>query len=381
MEKKLPNFLYKAITRGYTSLGDNPAVPDYGDYGFLYLITKERYEETYNRMEDLGLPTDDIDELVTMINSLTVECMKHERPIRNFLTKICENIVNEILAIPEDTIILKCTLTDKITPKTQPRVMPDEEAYDFDDIEHMERLKSEVKKRRFIDAMIQGASCYYALSNVANNIIKEEVNKLDSELFSMYEKISAISDFLLFNKPEKIDNKNPMLDSYVEVKLGRFGKKTIIDSQGIILPSLLKETLRGFFELFSSHSLPKEDNDAMFVIKRADFIIAEPWDMRLGLPIWKRIINNFKEDIVREIPYIFTEICCSEDFDHLMKNLLIGTKYGRETAKDIYDYVVHNTEYSDFKDRIMKKSTDTALISDGCFEKDELMNYTLNEEN
>lgn len=380
MEKKLPNFLYKAISNGYTSLGDNPAVPDCGDEGFLYLITKERYEEVYQRMNNLGLPTGNVDELVTMISKLTADCMRKERPIRQYLNKICENIINEILAIPEDTIILKCDLVDKIIPEMEVRVMPDKEAYDFDDIEHMEKLKSEIKKRRFIDAMIQGASYYYAASNIAKEIMEEEVNKLDDELIPLYEKISAISDFLLFNRPEKIDHSNPMMDSCVEVKLGRHGKKTIIKSQGIILPSLIKETLRGFFELFSSHSLPKDDNDAMFVVKRADFLIAEPWDNRLGLPIWKRIINNFNGNIVREIPYIFTEICCDDDFDTTIKNFLVGTKYGKEIAKEIYDYVVHYTDYNDFKDRIMKKSTDTALISDGCFEKDELVNYTLNEE-
>ena len=37
---KMPRFLYKAIVNKNTSIGDNPAIPNYGEFGFLYdLIT------------------------------------------------------------------------------------------------------------------------------------------------------------------------------------------------------------------------------------------------------------------------------------------------------------------------------------------------------
>ena len=44
---------------------------------------------------------------------------------------------------------------------------------------------------------------------------------------------------------------------FVEVMLGNRDERVKINSQAEIFPILLCETLKGFFELFVSHGLPK----------------------------------------------------------------------------------------------------------------------------
>ena len=42
---KLEPFIYKAILNKNTSLGDNPAIPPYGDFGLEYHVVKNTFEE------------------------------------------------------------------------------------------------------------------------------------------------------------------------------------------------------------------------------------------------------------------------------------------------------------------------------------------------
>ncbi len=54
---KLPPFIYKAIANKNTSIGDNEALPPFGDFGIEYAITKKGFEEadeSINRSIEMG---------------------------------------------------------------------------------------------------------------------------------------------------------------------------------------------------------------------------------------------------------------------------------------------------------------------------------------
>ena len=390
-ELRLPKFIYKAITSHYTSLGANPALPDYGEFGFEYKVVKDRFKEVSETLDGLisdgVLESKDVDYLLTKLSKLIVECMKEERPIRKQLEKLCENVVYKVLAVPYETIILKCHLVDKVSPKNPIRVLPEDEGeYTFDDVDDMELSKKSILKRRLINSLVQGASFDISVCRDSIDMILDELVTLNSELFSMYSIINAIEQYILFVKEEKIDKDNPMQNSYVSVKLGKKGEKTVIESQGLYFMALLRETLRGFFELFSSHGLPNDTKKAMMIIKNADFLVAEPWDMRVGVGLWRRIVKNFEEGsekyAVNMLPYIFLELCSLEtdEFNDIVQNFLIGTKKGKEIASDIVNDISYDREYQEFKDRIQHKNDDVTLISDDCFSKDELNDYVIEED-
>ena len=67
---KLAPFIYKAISTKRTSLGDNPAFPPYGDFGFEYDVVKKKYEEVDNvinlMIENGELESKDTDYLLSM---------------------------------------------------------------------------------------------------------------------------------------------------------------------------------------------------------------------------------------------------------------------------------------------------------------------------
>lgn len=388
---KLQPFIYKAIMSKRTSLGDNPAFPPYGDFGFEYDIIKKSYEEAdeiINRCIENGvLESKDTDYLISVLSKKVERCKKLEKPIRPQLQKICENIVNRTFSVPSDTVILKCELVGKIKPKNNMRILPEdntEDGYDFEDVDEVELTNKVILKRRFINSLIQGFS-YWLSTDISN--WHDEVYNLNNEIWGLWYDIKHISDYLLYVKEEKISEKNPMQMSYVEVKLGRNGKKTIINSQGIIFPYLLRDTFRGFLELFSSHGLPEDNQKAMYIIRKADFLVAEPWDLRFGMGIINLFINNLTKKYgtgllfnTNRIPFFFSELCKlkTDEFNMVVKNFLLGTKKGKIIAKEMDEKIVHNSEYQFFKNRIQQKNIDTSLISDDI-SKEELDNYIIRE--
>ena len=387
---KLKPFIYKAIMGKHTSLGDNPALPPSGDFGFIYDLTKKRFEEVSNRLNNLIdnglLENSEPDYLVTELNKRINRCIELEKPLKNQLENLCVRILNEQFSIPEEVVLLSCSLVQNIKSKHAMRIMPEDnsnngDGYSFEDVDEMDLSNKFVLKRRTINALIQGASVIYSVKSMLRDYT-EDIDKLSTELIPLWKQILIISDYLLFVKEEKITDKNPMQNSYVEVHVGKGGKKTSIASQGIVFPFLLKETFKGFFELFSSHGLPMDDEKAMYIIRKADFLVAEPWDIRLGVPMWEIIYKQLKGTELMKlntIPYFFTDICTLEldEFNNVLKNLLASTKAGKRFVDEESDDIIHDIEYQQFSDRIQNKNNDSGLLTDGYFTSDELDNVNV----
>ena len=49
----MPRFLYKAIVNKNTSIGDNPAIPNYGEFGFLYDLIKKQLGQVNDSVDDM----------------------------------------------------------------------------------------------------------------------------------------------------------------------------------------------------------------------------------------------------------------------------------------------------------------------------------------
>jgi len=390
---KLAPFIYKAISTKRTSLGDNPAFPPYGEFGFEYDVIKKKYEEIdgiiNEYIEDGRLESKDTDYLLSILSKKVKLCKQLEEPIKPQLQKLCENIVNMSLSVPYETVIFKCKLVGKIKPKKGMRILPEGDSetdgYDFEDVDEVDLTNKVILKRRFINSLIQGIA--YQLSTEIDEWY-DTIQSLNEDLWGLWQEIKDITDYLLFVKEENISEKNPMQMSYVEVKIGKRNKKTEINAQGIIFPYLLREAFRGFLELFSSHGLPEDNKKAMYIIRKADFLVAEPWDLRMGMSMMNllnaNITNKYQTGLLsstNRIPFFFTELCSmqTDEFNDTIKNFLLGTKKGKYIASEMDFGIKHDIDYQKFKDKIQQKNIEKSLISDEDFSKEELDNYVIQE--
>jgi hypothetical protein len=375
----LPQFLFKMVKTHTTSLGDNEVFPNGDEYPFDYIILKERFNEVCDAIEDLGISDLSEDSLMSELSSLLNECKELETPVRDSLERICENAVNRLFAIPEGILNIKCKLVDRIKFKNAIRLRPESDGdikYTFTDVHDIDFSKKAIGKRRVINSLIQGGSYLYA--NVIGLYI-DEINRINPRLLQLYRAITAINDYLLFTKKEEMTDDKPMQGSYVETHLGMDDEKTTINVQGIIFPLLLQETIKGLFELFSAHGLPTDKEKAKYIIKKADFVLAEPWDLRLGVGLWKRVFGKVQD--TNMIPYMFTSLVKldTDSFNSIMKEILSNTQKGNELINDLMQQAEYDNGYQQFTNRINAKNLDKSLIQDSYFTGAETNGYEIDD--
>ena len=379
---KLPNFLFKRVKEHKTSLGNNEAFPPEEDYPFDYKILKDRYNDVVENIKAYG-DIESLDEnyLISLLNSLITQCKENEKPLKEQLEKLCKKIVSETFRIPNETITLNITLTDKLEPTQKYQLTPqtsNERSFDFDDLEDFHNAEKSILKRRLINSLIQGASYEYMTKCVMH---LDEITTLLSNLKPIYERIIAINDFLLFSKEESITDEKIHQGAIVEVMLGRGGDKTEINVQGLIFPFLLNETFRGMFELFASHGLPKDLDKANYILTHSEFLLAEPWDLRFGVNLWKIVSDNVYG--YESMPYFFMTLCEMpiEEFNANMKEVFAKTKRGKQFIIDLNEFALKESEYeSDIEPLIIQDETDD-LITDAYISSDGLDSYYLSDEN
>ena len=362
-EKKfiLPDVIYKPLKEHRTSLGPNPAFPSERKYHFDYAVTKDRYREIMSQFDNMT-PEAARNEL----SELMRKCVEKENPIRNHLENICVNAVNKIFAIPKETVNMDCKLVGKVCPDKGLRLMPEDDGkeYSFYDVDDMDKADMAVFKRRLINSLIQGAA--YESERLTDTYYPD-VSEIDPELPEMYERIISLGDYLLFNEEVKYKEKDINVGAYVGVRLGKNGKKTEIKSQAVILPYL-----RGFYELFSSSGFPSDREKTKYIIKHSDFLLAEQWDLRMGVGLWRMVSEGV--DDRNKFPYLFNRICKLpvSEFNKTLKNIFAGTILGQELKDEIMQNVDSDREYQQFKNDINAKNIEHSLITDGYFGPDEL---------
>lgn len=370
----LPNFIINHLKTHKTSLGDNPCFPFEGKYPYDYQILKTRYKEIIDSLGNLGLKVNNIEDAKNIFSKLFEQIKDLEKPIRDLLNDICRKEIKRILNVPEDTVLFQCHLVDAIENEKSPRILPEDDGEGnvdtFDDVDDIILTNNTILKRRFINSLIQGGS-YMLCKNNSN--IYDEIYNLESELPKLYEQIITLNDYILFNEEEKINEKKPFGSAYVEVNLGRMGHKTEIKSQALIFPFLIQESIRGFLELFASHGLPEDNAKAMYIIRHADFTMAEAYDMRFGVSLWNEICNDI-EPLV--LPYYFSELSQlpTDIFNKTIKEILSHTKRGNLEKQELISRCEREITFADlpqdFSDENIK-----SLISDDIEEDD----YTLEE--
>ena len=379
----LPDFLFKMVKDHKTSLGDNEAFPKIGEYPFDYSIIKKRFEDVSFHIKST-LNEFDEDSLMSELSSLVTECKGLEEPIKDPLEKLAENAINRLFAIPSGTINFTFKLVGKVEFKNSPRITPESDEnikYSFKDIADIDHSNKAVEKRRFINALIQGGArrmLEVALSS--DEVSFADLGKLNPHLITLYKKILYINDYLLFTKSEKLDDKRPMQGSYVETHLGSDGNRSTIDAQAIIFPLLLQEAIKGIFELFSSHGLPSDRSKAMYVIKKADYILAEPWDMRFGPTLWDMIFGGIEDSNI--IPYAFTNLIKlpTDEFNLSVREILADTEAGKEIINGIVNDSQYDSDYQEFTNRINARNMDKSVIADSYFTAAELDGLDIDSE-
>lgn len=372
---RIPDDVIDIIMDNKTSLGNNPAIPDIFDIPFLLKTANERFSDVKNALEEIGIENLENSDIKTLLSKLINECMELERPYKDELEKICFNIIVDLLSVPNDSVNLEIELVDKVELNDESIItepIDGNSNFEFNDICDAMSIKKEVMKRRLLDSLCMGAALTIS-SNI--ELYDEEISEINPELCNLYKKIISLNNYLLYTVEDiGINDKDKKQLGTVVINLGAEDEVPRIHSQGILFPIILCETLRGFFELFISHGLPNNKEKAELIIRKSDYLKAEPWDMRIGPSLWILLSKSFNDITYKELPYVIKKIACldTNKFNFLMKEVFAKTKKGKTIMSRLCGSAKNDLEYDKFSDKMDKLKTDKSTITDEYIGADEL---------
>ena len=368
--EELPSDIKNVLKNHKTSLGTHPSFPPEEEISFDMIVTQKRFEEVCKKIKDLELGDYSIGNIKKLLQETIDYCKEIENNFKERLENICYNYIIDLFKVPEGLVAFECRLVENVdSDKAQ---FKDKESIEFENIRHRIRLHDAVYKRRIINAIITGGAT--RLSVISKNLIGE-LYELCPELPLLYKKINILNDYLLFTKNNMgMSEKNKKQSGISYLTIGNETTKNKIMVEAEIFPILLHESIRGFLEMFAAYGLPSSKKECVYVMSKADYINAEPWDMRMGPALWDYLMDAFDNPESQTLPMLLTVLFSqrTEKFNLLLQEIFGETKRGKMLVGKILDKVNGELEFDDFEELMHKKQTDTSIINDNYFIADEL---------
>lgn len=358
-ERMNPN-LEKQLRKREHSLGNHPIFPESDESHFEEKLLSKRFDEVlknYKRHHEVDMINPNDVKVNTM--KLANDIMKIESPNKDVLISLAVNMIREEFDITEDDVTIEAKLTTKISlgdirNNPNPISISDME---FENHDSIASANKEVYKRRFINALIQGAC---KKCNHMFHLLDDELMSVDYRLPKLYSKLMSAADYsyLIFD-----DSEPKVAGGIVEVTLPKKdGDKPKIKAEAMTLPVLIHELVKGVMELLSVHGLPEDSKIREYTLGKADFLNAETWDMRLGPVLWERFTNLIDADNFHNKHHIFYELVKLpvDEFNKAMREIMAGTKEGKKLIDELSSRI-----NDDFKDEEFNESLQHLIVDEG----------------
>jgi len=363
---ELPKHIADAVVSNKTSLGDHPSFPPKPTPNeYIMNILASRYTSLKN-----GVNGKSDNEIVRELNELFAKCLEEEKKSRAALEQLCGDLVNDMFRIPEDTIDVRCHLTDTIDTSKERMVPEEDENYSFEDIDDIKYLGDEVYKRRLLNALVEGASEEYAY-NVSNYV--QELYKINPELPALYSKIIRYSDYLMYALDDIALGTGKGADGTVEVMLNAAPKLIKVEAYGTIFPIMLQNTIKGLLEVAILKGLPDDKDKAYYVMKKSDFKMAEIWDSRLGTALWEQIsplLEGINENVGLNFLFMEMSMLDTPKFNEFMQEIFAHTNKGIRYFDELVENILDKKDEDDFNDYI-EQNNRLYPIEDGYFAEED----------
>ena len=355
--------------------GNTFAFMDGNGKRFMERALMTQYEDAKKTLKSIGsIDSVKSNDISGAFNELLTKCQKIELINRNALEKLASNYVIDLFSVPDETVKIETKLVNKVEggDSISP-VEPFDGDIDFSiqDINDLNSVDGEIAKRYFLNALNMGAGMKIS-ANIRGYI--EDLYEIDSRLPQMYKELLALNNYMLFSSVDLgITDKNRKQIGIVNVNYGPQNELITISAQGVIFPVLLAELVRGFMELFSSHGLPKERERANYILKKSDYLKAEPWQMRIGPYMWNIFSEQFKDTDTSDMPYIYQVLSKlkPETFFKVFSELMAKTEKGKMYAEKIVNKALDNKEQASFTNKMTKRNDDKNIITDGYMSPEE----------
>lgn len=330
------------------SLGTHPIFPDSDETNFEEKLMSKRFADVlkaYKRHH--GTEKIDVASLYKEQTETFGKTIKLEVKHKNELEALAIKLVRDEFDMDEAEVEIIAKLTTDISPKDI-RQKPEGEK-EFDNHDELSNANKEVYKRRFINAMIQGAA---KKTNHMFHLIDHELEALEPLLPSYYSKLMTGADYAYminndsFTSPKLIGGKVTVKFPKTEMHRPK------IIAEAMTLPVLIHELVKGVMEILSAHGMPEKPELAKYIMDKADYMAAETWDMRLGPPIWEKFIASIPPEDFKLKHHIFIELVSLpvDEFNVIMREIMMGSRTGKAKVLEIIKEIKDDLKSDEFDD-------------------------------
>lgn len=355
--------LEEALRRNQHSLAECGIFPEGDIISSEMKLIRERFREVVMRCRE-AFDMNVIDNTVIKQQQmpLVLEAMELEGPNKKALEKLAVEMIMEEFNIPEGSVEFEATLQPEID-RNGTIDTPQETDTEFESHDEIVNANKEVHKRRVVNAMIQGAS---KSVNHMFHMKNEELANMDARLPGNYKKMMSAADYMYYIIEDLSGAVNGG-SCEVEYDEDEDGIKPVIKAKAMVFPVLVHELCKGVMEVLSGHGLPTQENITEYVINKADFIQAEPWDMRFGPAIWRKFCecippNDFN---MKHHAYVDLVQLPADEFNHVMKEMIAGTKLGKTKINEMLSEAKREIQEDDYNQKMNGR--------DDLFDIDELL--------
>ena len=313
-------------------------------------LIKERFKEVVKRCrEAFNMETVDNSVIMKEQMKLVKEAMTIEADHKDDLENLAVEMIMEEFNIPEGSIKFEASLTNTIDSSDineKPVETLDEE---FNDTDEISNANAYVKKRRVLNAMIQGSA---KSVNHMFHMVNDQLVDMNPKLPNTYKKMMSAADMMYYIIP---DMDRQIKGGRCDVDYSEDENGTtipVVKAQAMVFPVLIHELCKGVMEILSSHGLPNQENLAKYVLDKADFIQAEPWDMRFGPAIWRKFCDCIPAEDFNIKHYVYADVASMEpdEFNKVMKEVIAGTKKGKHIISEMVKSIKKELAEDEFKE-------------------------------
>ena len=381
-ERMTPDVEDKLASRE-TPYKDNPSFPEEPPEGvesnFEELLASKRFKDVVAKVKrytgEEGNVTDQnvLTQLMGTMKRTLMSVLRFEQDNKEYLENLAVELVKKEMSLPEDTLQFDAKLVgiggidsegfskesedpSEEEVEQQFGVNPEEAEDGLEDfIDAMEKFDQETAKRRFINALIQGAS---KKGHYMFELVADELTQRDPNIVNQYGVLMSVNDLLYWVLP----------DGMMEMGMGdgqQAGKEEIdtetdpptIIARAVFFPALIHEVIKGVMEIMGTQGLPDDPRSAEMVMNKTDTLPSEIWDLRLGPIIWEKFRSSYpdrlnQEDMVHIQNYLFSRFSQldAEEFFRVAKEIMRGSEMGKSILGNMVDQIIQDLQNEDYEE-------------------------------
>jgi hypothetical protein len=352
-----------------------PSTGEEPNKNFQELLASERYRQVVQKMrhytgDNTPLNADtNIGPLVHTMMRAHNNIVTAERNHREELEQLAIELVTKEMGIPEGSFQFDVKIvgmgeidTDDFGREQPQPGQPEMESPELE-IElynDLQQFNLERAKRRFINAMMQGAS---KKGHYMYHLVPDRIREITGSetLLNDYGLLMSINDSLYWQLSDQM-MQGMMGGGGVGGKeeTDRNTNPPTIRVRALNFPICVHEIIKGILEVFSYHGDPEDEELAQRVHEKEDTIEKEVWDLRLGPAIWDRVRSQFPEDILTDENkvelqnYLFVEIIKlpAKNFLVFMKEVVSQSQNGKRLLDELMDNIYKTFNDEEIEDDV-----------------------------